>query len=104
MIFQYILTAAHCISWGRGALKLNVVVGDHNLDTNKETRSSEKRRVSKLKLHVRYNNSTIHNDYDIGLIKLRKPIKFNKDVRPVCLPKLKRNTNYASELLVSAVL
>ena len=94
---QYVLTAAHCIAWGRDALKLRVVIGDHDLDKRTETRSSFKAQVRSLKLHIRYKNSTVLNDYDIGLIKLRYPIHFNQDVRPICLPRFSRLTFYASK-------
>ena len=34
IIFQYVLTAAHCVAWGRAALKMKLRIGDHNLKGN----------------------------------------------------------------------
>ena len=30
------LTAAHCIAWGKGALKLKLIMGDHDLRNTKD--------------------------------------------------------------------
>ena len=30
------LTAAHCIAWGKGALKLKIIMGDHDLRSKKD--------------------------------------------------------------------
>lgn len=41
--------------------------------------------VDKIIIHPDYDAYTL--DYDVALIKLKNPIKFNRNVRPVCLPK-----------------
>ena len=30
------LTAAHCIAWGKGALKLKLIIGDHDLRNKRD--------------------------------------------------------------------
>ena len=42
--------------------------------------------IDKIILHPNYNPSVTNLDYDVALIKLKEPITFNNDVRPVCLP------------------
>ena len=43
--------------------------------------------IDEIIVHPDYDPKTIPRfDYDVALIKLREPIKFNNDVRPVCLP------------------
>ena len=37
--FQYVLTAAHCIAWGKGALKIVLSIGDHDLAKDSEIKS-----------------------------------------------------------------
>ena len=41
--------------------------------------------IDQIFKHPKHNPPNI--DYDVALIKLKKPIKFNNDVRPVCLPR-----------------
>jgi secreted trypsin-like serine protease len=82
VFFQYVLTAAHCIAWGKGALRLQMLIGDHNLQTSDET-PSVVRKVRKIKMHASYN--TTNTDYDVALIEMDEKIEFSDIVRPVCL-------------------
>lgn len=41
-------------------------------------------KVRNIFIHPKYNTSGV--DYDIVLIRLKQPIKFNTRVRPACLP------------------
>ena len=40
--------------------------------------------IDTIILHPKFNRLTL--DYDVALIELKNPIKFNSNVRPVCLP------------------
>ena len=42
--------------------------------------------IDKIIVHPNYNPPVTSFDYDVALIKLKEPITFNNDVRPVCLP------------------
>ena len=42
--------------------------------------------IDKIILHPKYKPTVTGFDYDVALIKLKKLIKFNSNVRPVCLP------------------
>ena len=35
-LIKYALTAAHCVAWGRPALKMKIRIGDHNLTGNRK--------------------------------------------------------------------
>lgn len=83
IIPQYVLTAAHCIAWGKGALKLRLSLGDHHLNKKGEA-ASVTRKVRRIKMHAGYNTTT--TDYDIALIEMDKPVEFKENIRPVCLP------------------
>ena len=73
---DYILTAAHCVSWGRGVLHTNIKLGgNHNRVT---------RRVKKVKIHAGYDDLT--NDNDIALIKLSAPVEMGGSIGTICLP------------------
>merc|ERR1712117_890923 len=71
----YVLTAAHCVAWGREVLYTKIRLGGD--------RHGMVRRVHKVKIHAGYDDIT--NDNDIALIKLRKPAP---SIGTVCLPEI----------------
>ena len=81
--FQYILTAAHCVAWGREILNAIVVVGAHDLN-NKGSGKVTEHRINKVKYHVNYNRDT--TDSDVALIELKEPIEYRDNAKPICLP------------------
>lgn len=77
------MTAAHCLT-GRNAEDVQVVVGDHDVTTATETDATVVHDAQELIINENYDSNT--NKNDIGLIKLTKPIEYNANVGPVCLP------------------
>ena len=75
----YVLTAAHCVSWGREVLSTKIKLGG--------SRYGLTRRVHKIKIHAGYNEKT--NDKDIALIKLRRPVSLGGNINTICLPQEK---------------
>ncbi|XP_031351316.1 chymotrypsin-1-like [Photinus pyralis] len=71
----YILTAAHCLV-GFEFVPMSVTVGSNTL--NKGGDSYE---ISKRRPHPGFDPMTIKND--IGLLKLKTPIVFNANVKPI---------------------
>ncbi|KAG1669182.1 Enteropeptidase [Nymphon striatum] len=51
---------------------------------NGEKKYEQRRKVTKLLIHPRYNKKTM--DFDIALLKLKRPFKLNNKIKPVCLP------------------
>ena len=43
--------------------------------------------IDRIILHPKYSPSNNH-DYDVALVKLKTPMRYNRRVRPVCLPKV----------------
>lgn len=76
---QYILTAAHCLSDLRSLRDLRVVVGANSYTDALKFKPLE---VSKFLIHVDFSN-TEAADHDIGLIKLKRPLR---NITPICLP------------------
>jgi len=76
-----VLTAGHCFGGSTENLAWDAVA---NLHWQSYQFNAEKRKVVRGKRHESYKNFTM---FDIGLIKLDKPIKFSETIRPVCLPK-----------------
>ncbi|XP_026462775.1 trypsin-2-like [Ctenocephalides felis] len=76
---RWVLTAAHCIS---GTENYEAVVGKHDLS---KSESSEQR--------CAYKRTIVHSSftgrvgpYDVALIELATPFKFNDNVKPIRLP------------------
>uniref|UniRef100_A0A914EG41 Peptidase S1 domain-containing protein n=1 Tax=Acrobeloides nanus TaxID=290746 RepID=A0A914EG41_9BILA len=86
----HILTAAHCVYDAYGPVdEMNVTIGTNDITKQKYFYHS-----SKIWPH----NSTRDEKHDIAIIKLDKPINFNKlpNVGPICL--LKNFTEISEEI------
>jgi hypothetical protein len=46
----------------------------------------EKYGIAEAKLHPKFTNLSIYDDYDMAIITLNRKIQFNKNVKPICLP------------------
>lgn len=92
------MTAAHCLV-GKTPGQLKVVVGDHDTSTRAETNSTVIHDVESIKIHENYDNASKN---DIALIRLTKPIAYNDDVGPVCLPWKLQNENLANKPAILA--
>lgn len=42
--------------------------------------------AGQLILHEDFDSDNLHDFNDIALIKLKHPVKYTKDIKPVCLP------------------
>ncbi|XP_052401692.1 coagulation factor X [Carassius gibelio] len=75
----FVLSAAHCMNQ---SLSTRVIVGEFNtlVDEGREVMHD----VDEILIHMNYMAKTYHND--IALIKLSKPIRFNRFIIPACLP------------------
>uniref|UniRef100_A0A915I9G6 Peptidase S1 domain-containing protein n=1 Tax=Romanomermis culicivorax TaxID=13658 RepID=A0A915I9G6_ROMCU len=63
--------------------RLSVLLGKHNASGPEET---EKRfRVVNVMIHPKYWENYVDRTYDIGMLKLEQPVKFNKFIRPIPL-------------------
>lgn len=77
---KWVLTAAHCFSV-YPVTYMTVVLGAHNIQAREKT--TQRLKISRVIQH-RFNPMTIQND--IALIKLRRPARLNKYVKPIVLP------------------
>jgi secreted trypsin-like serine protease len=80
---QYVITAAHCLIKFKSN-QLVVIVGITN--TNNKLDYSNTYYVSSIYYHSKYMNGFPANGYDIGIIKLCKPVTLSSKVSTVCLP------------------
>ena len=42
--------------------------------------------IEKVILHQAFESDYLHDTHDISLIKLKNPVPFSENIRPVCLP------------------
>lgn len=62
---------------------MRIILGDHNQLINTEA-VAVMRSVSAI---IRHRNFDMNSyDHDVALLKLRRPVKFTKTVKPICLP------------------
>ncbi|VVC45767.1 Serine proteases, trypsin family, serine active site,Peptidase S1, PA clan,Serine proteases, trypsin [Cinara cedri] len=81
----HVLTAAHCVahmsSWDVARLTANL--GDYNIKSKSDVKHLE-RKIKRVVRHKGFDQRTLYND--IALLTLDKPVKFTKQVHPICLP------------------
>lgn len=86
---RHVVTAAHCVVVGHRATNLpassfTVRLGDHNLVRSDDAVSPVDVPVVKVERHADFVARTFKND--VAVLTMERPVKFNKFVRPVCLP------------------
>lgn len=74
--------AAHCVRRLKRS-KIRVILGDHDQFVTSETEAIQ-RAVSAIIRHRNFDQNTYN--HDIALLRLRKPVTFNKGIQPICLP------------------
>lgn len=92
------VTAAHCVV-GHSLTGWNVIVGEHDLSTELESKFRQNLTILNVIPHSQYNSATSEND--IALIRT-SPININENVGVVCLPWTLRNNNFANVDVVAA--
>ncbi|KAM9709820.1 transmembrane protease serine 3 [Menidia menidia] len=77
---SWILTAAHCVYGFENSSLWTAHVGL----TEQLLHGAQSLAVSSIRYHARYRPKGL--DYDIALMKLARPLVFNGQVEPICLP------------------
>ncbi|XP_047214188.1 transmembrane protease serine 9-like isoform X1 [Girardinichthys multiradiatus] len=78
---QWVMTAAHCVSWLNSPAILTVYLGRQSQEGPNPNEVN--RTVSQIISHPDYNPITLNND--IALLKLSVPVNFTSYISPVCL-------------------
>lgn len=85
---NWVITASHCLN-GREKFKWKILAGLHSnrgkYDTYVHTYD-----VEKFIRHPKYKKApkNLPHPWDVALMKVKKEIKFNEKIAPICLPKL----------------
>lgn len=78
---RYILTAAHCLQ--KDPVRVGAFVGRHCKE-GKMVNFDESLKIKGYVIHDKYRDAG--SFYDIALIELSEPLKFNQSFSPVCFP------------------
>ncbi|XP_030639723.1 complement C1r-A subcomponent [Chanos chanos] len=82
---QWIMTAAHNLKSGSGVTpkeSVKLYVGHNDVKVRLESTPLE---IASIHIHPQYQGNN-NFDNDIALIKLARPLTFNSEVQPLCLP------------------
>ncbi|XP_053674475.1 transmembrane protease serine 9-like [Anopheles nili] len=92
---NYILTAAHCVVDGNGALATEgtAILGAHDRTVNEPSQQRISFSQSGVFVHPSYNPTLIRND--IATVRLNTPAVFNDRVQPIDLPALSDDRTFA---------
>ncbi|XP_077485540.1 complement factor B-like isoform X2 [Amblyomma americanum] len=98
---KWVLTAAHCMHTvaAESAKRQPFTPSDLLLRAGllmAKNETAKKLVVESIVIHKEYNNSTFQND--IALLRLRDEIVYEKSVRPICLPPLKKENGKNSSV------
>lgn len=85
---SHVVTAAHCVV-GRGVEPLSpsvlsVRLGEHDLYDDNDEMNPVDVNVRSVRRHDQFDPRTYRND--IAVLLLERPVEFNDDIRPICLP------------------
>lgn len=89
---RYLLTAAHCLVESKRRHLVSVRLGEWDEDTERDCQNnycSEKPvdiDIEKVFIYREQYNIKDLTSADIGLIKLKEPVKFTEFISPICLP------------------
>ena len=80
-----VLTAAHCLGDIPGVQPASHVrLGDHDITTTADGASPTDVAIRTYTQHPGWNTNTLDND--IAVVKLARPVTYNRNIRPACLP------------------
>ncbi|XP_004692573.1 PREDICTED: transmembrane protease serine 12 [Condylura cristata] len=95
---RWVLTAAHCIKDSSDPLMWRVVIGTNNIG-GKQTHN-KKVKVKAIIIHPDFNLQSYFSD--IALFHLKKAVRYNDYIQPICLPfDVFQNLNQSTKCFIS---
>ena len=80
---NWIVTAAHCVK-DVSPSNLKVRVGEYNVLDTTEAHSHTDRRITRVITHVSFDKQSY--EYDIAVLRMVRPVDFQPNAIPICLP------------------
>ncbi|XP_006870199.1 PREDICTED: transmembrane protease serine 12 [Chrysochloris asiatica] len=95
---RWVLTAAHCIKDSRNPVMWRAVIGTNNIHVNHS--DTRKIKINSIIIHPGFNLESYVND--IALFHLKKAVKYNDYIQPICLPfDVFQNLNKSTKCFIS---
>ncbi|KAG5669860.1 hypothetical protein PVAND_000151 [Polypedilum vanderplanki] len=91
-----ILTAGHCIFYVDKPFSTYWVLGMHN----QVLQDGDRYYIDHYSLHPKFHNFSVYDEYDMALVTVRGIIRFNRNIRPICLTL--PNTDYTGKQMTVA--
>lgn len=67
-------------------ISLQVLLGEHNINTNQDTSATVRRSVNAVVNHPNFNPSTRENNLSLLLLEVPVDIFASSAIQPICLP------------------
>ncbi|XP_076311602.1 serine proteinase stubble-like [Tachypleus tridentatus] len=77
------ITAAHCVE-NVPPPHLLLRIGEYNINSDDEPLGHVERRVQLVAPYPKFDRATF--EYDLALLRLYEPVKFQKNILPICIP------------------
>lgn len=105
---RHVVTAGHCVkahlsdylneSPVRG---VNVYLGEYSLYNTREPLPRQRYSVDKIYLHPYYEFTPQADRYDVAVLKLSRPVRYDWHIGPICLPKRGSEISVGSKAMVA---
>lgn len=105
---RHVVTAGHCVkahlqntiddSPVRG---VHVYLGEYSLYNSREPLPRQRYSVDKIHVHPYYEFTPQADRYDVAVMKLSRPVRYDVHIRPICLPKREMKIPVGSKAMVA---
>ena len=91
---RHVVTAGHCVkahltnSINESPVRgVHVYLGEYSLYNTREPLPRQRYSVDKIYVHPYYEFTPQADRYDVAVLKLSRPVRYDWHIRPICLPK-----------------
>ena len=105
---RHVVTAGHCVkahlansindSPVRG---VHVYLGEYSLYNTKEPLPRQRYSVDKIYIHPYYEFTPQADRYDVAVLKLSRPVRYDWHISPICLPRRGLNVPIGTKAMVA---
>ena len=105
---RHVVTAGHCVKahlndyFNESPVRgVNVYLGEYSLYNTREPLPRQRYSVDKIYLHPYYEFTPQADRYDVAVLKLSRPVRYDWHIGPICLPKRGSEISVGSKAMVA---